>query len=148
MARHHIPLNAPALPGLRCATIFPVRLVPSAIQNIRCAACKCRTMSPPVVPMPTTCLPIILAWWRRAESYAVLLRLDHALLYYCTNVLLAVQLAKSIGSALGGGLAGITQSLDEMGAELDAEEAAAGETGEKKGLFEDRTAKMQAAMEK
>lgn len=66
----------------------------------------------------------------------------------CTNVLLAVQMAKSIGSALGGGLAGITQSLDEYGAELDAEEAAAGETEEKKGLFEDRTAKMQAAMEK
>lgn len=60
----------------------------------------------------------------------------------------ATKMAKSIGSALGGGLAGITQSLDEYGAELDAEEAAAGETEEKKGLFEDRTAKMQAAMEK
>jgi len=32
-------------------------------------------------------------------------------------------MAKGIGASLGSGLAGITKSLDEMGAELDAEEA-------------------------
>jgi len=61
----------------------------------------------------------------------------------------ATKLAKDIGASLGSGLAGFTKSLDDMGAELDAEEAEAGiEQGEKKGLFEDRGAKMKAAMEK
>lgn len=46
-------------------------------------------------------------------------------------------------------LALIVTTLMSSGAELDAEEAAAeDENGAKKGLFEDRNAKMQAAMEK
>jgi hypothetical protein len=60
-----------------------------------------------------------------------------------------MQMAKGIGAALGGGLAGITKSLDDIGAELDAEAVESGvEPGEKKSFFEDRRAKMEEAMER
>lgn len=61
----------------------------------------------------------------------------------------ATKMAKGIGAALGGGLAGITKSLDDIGAELDAEAVESGvEPGEKKSFFEDRRAKMEEAMER
>ena len=62
---------------------------------------------------------------------------------------LAEQMAKGIGAALGGGLAGITEQLDEYGRQLDEEEAASGaDSGDKKDFFASRSEKMQAAMEK
>ena len=58
-------------------------------------------------------------------------------------------MAKGIGAALGGGLAGITEQLDEYGRQLDEEEAASGaDSRDKKDFFASRSEKMQAAMEK
>jgi len=61
----------------------------------------------------------------------------------------ATKMAKSIGGALGSGFAGITKSLDEIGEQLDAEEAASGsEAADKKGFFEGRDERMKAGMER
>ena len=53
-------------------------------------------------------------------------------------------MAKSIGSALGSGFAGITKSLDEIGEQLDAEQSAEGKSAQKKGFFEGRDERIQA----
>jgi hypothetical protein len=53
-------------------------------------------------------------------------------------------MAKSIGSALGSGFAGITKSLDEIGEQLDAEQSAEGKSVQKKGFFEGRDERIQA----
>jgi hypothetical protein len=62
----------------------------------------------------------------------------------CLCVPARAQMAKSIGSALGSGFAGITKSLDEIGEQLDAEQSAEGKSAQKKGFFEGRDERIQA----